>query len=64
MRKNRDAEATLMKDVQGWEVGTLFGTPVYNTVGENEWIGYRPKSYYSHADPFDVMDYAGFCLWI
>ncbi|XP_034256894.1 NADH dehydrogenase [ubiquinone] 1 alpha subcomplex subunit 13 [Thrips palmi] len=64
MRKNRDAEAELMKDVEGWEVGTLFGTPVYNTVGENEWIGYRPNSYYAHADPDRRLDYEGFSLYV
>ena len=27
--RNRDAEAKLMKDVEGWEVGTWYGHPVY-----------------------------------
>ena len=29
LRKNRDAEEVLMKDVEGWETGTWFGHPVY-----------------------------------
>jgi len=64
MRKNRDAEADLMKNVEGWEVGTLFGTPVFNTVGENEWIGVTPESYYVHADPSKVDEYVGHQLWV
>lgn len=64
MRKNRDYERELMKDVEGWEVGTLFGTPIYNTVGPNEWIGYRPDSYYSHTDPDERIEYEEFCHWV
>lgn len=64
MRKNRDAEADLMKNVEGWEVGTLFGTPVYNTLGENEWIGVTPESYYVHADPTKVEEYTGHQIWV
>ena len=29
LRKNRDAEEKLMKDVEGWEVGTFYGHKVY-----------------------------------
>ena len=36
LRKNRAAEAELMKDVPGWEVGTWFGQPVYRTLSDNE----------------------------
>jgi hypothetical protein len=27
--RNRDAEEKLMKDVEGWEVGTWYGHPIY-----------------------------------
>lgn len=36
VRRNRDAEAELMKNVPGWVVGTYFGEPIYKT---------KPKDY-------------------
>ena len=36
LRKNRDKEADLMKDVAGWEVGTYFGTPVFRTLPKDQ----------------------------
>ena len=36
VRKNRDKEADLMKDVAGWEVGTYFGTPVFRTLPKDQ----------------------------
>jgi len=35
LRKNRDYEAEIMKNVPGWEVGTWFGHPVYKTDPED-----------------------------
>ncbi|KAE8747670.1 hypothetical protein FOCC_FOCC005649 [Frankliniella occidentalis] len=64
MRRNRDAEAELMKDVEGWEVGTLYGTPVFSTLGENEWVEYSAQSYYAHADPQDRMEYENSSHWL
>jgi hypothetical protein len=29
LSRNRDAEEKLMKDVEGWEVGTWYGHPIY-----------------------------------
>merc|ERR1712051_303954 len=34
LRRNRDAEEKLMKDVEGWEVGTFYGHKVYKTIGD------------------------------
>merc|ERR1719167_848270 len=31
-RRNRDAEAELIKGVEGWTVGTYYGMPIYQTV--------------------------------
>ena len=31
MRRNRDEENELMKDVQGWVTGTWFGEPLFKT---------------------------------
>ena len=38
IRRNRDEEARLMANVQGWQVGTWFGEPVYKTVKNDEWV--------------------------
>ena len=42
LRKNRDAEEKLMKDVEGWEVGTFYGHKVY-------------KVKFSHSAPSIVL---------
>lgn len=36
MRRNRDEEAKLMKNVPGWKVGTFYGEPVFKTLPKNE----------------------------
>ena len=36
LRCNRDCKCDLMKDVEGWEVGTYFGQPLYKTLGDDE----------------------------
>ena len=36
LRRNRDCERELMSDVEGWEVGTYFGQPLYKTLGDDE----------------------------
>merc|ERR1719323_2347724 len=43
LRRNRDCERDLMKDVEGWEVGTYFGQPLYKTLGDDE-IQHRGQS--------------------
>lgn len=35
VRRNRDEEADLMKNVAGWKVGTWYGEPVFKTLPEN-----------------------------
>uniref|UniRef100_A0AC34G7U1 NADH dehydrogenase [ubiquinone] 1 alpha subcomplex subunit 13 n=1 Tax=Panagrolaimus sp. ES5 TaxID=591445 RepID=A0AC34G7U1_9BILA len=37
LKKNREIENELMKDVPGWKTGTWFGEPVYYTLGEKWW---------------------------
>uniref|UniRef100_A0A0N4ZID4 NADH dehydrogenase [ubiquinone] 1 alpha subcomplex subunit 13 n=1 Tax=Parastrongyloides trichosuri TaxID=131310 RepID=A0A0N4ZID4_PARTI len=37
LRKNRDLENEIMKDVPGWKTGTWYGEPVYFTLGEKWW---------------------------
>ncbi|KAL3098912.1 hypothetical protein niasHT_024667 [Heterodera trifolii] len=37
MKRNRELENEVMKDVPGWKTGTWYGEPVYFTLG-NKWI--------------------------
>ncbi|XP_064619942.1 NADH dehydrogenase [ubiquinone] 1 alpha subcomplex subunit 13-like [Lineus longissimus] len=49
-RKNRDDENELMKDVPGWETGTLYGKPVYHNK-YNRWMEPDFYEYYAHVSP-------------
>ncbi|XP_046677617.1 NADH dehydrogenase [ubiquinone] 1 alpha subcomplex subunit 13 [Homalodisca vitripennis] len=48
LRVNRDREAELMKNVEGWETGTLYGEPIYKTVSEDTLIEPRLREWYIH----------------
>uniref|UniRef100_A0A7I5E5Z7 NADH dehydrogenase [ubiquinone] 1 alpha subcomplex subunit 13 n=1 Tax=Haemonchus contortus TaxID=6289 RepID=A0A7I5E5Z7_HAECO len=37
LRKTRDLEDEVMKDVPGWKTGTWYGEPVYFTLGDKWW---------------------------
>ncbi|VDD85803.1 unnamed protein product [Enterobius vermicularis] len=37
LKKNRDIENEVMKDVPGWKTGTWYGEPVYFTLGDKWW---------------------------
>ena len=37
MRKNREMEEEVMKDVPGWKVGTWYGEPVFYTLEDDHW---------------------------
>ncbi|XP_076465816.1 NADH dehydrogenase [ubiquinone] 1 alpha subcomplex subunit 13-like [Babylonia areolata] len=47
-RANRDEENELMKDVEGWKTGTLWGEPVYNNV-RDRWIWPATEEYFAHC---------------
>lgn len=49
LRKNRDEEAKLMANVEGWKVGTWYGEPLYKTRPEDELIDPTFAEYYIHA---------------
>eukprot|EP00095_Tigriopus_kingsejongensis_P001957 maker-scaffold594_size129171-snap-gene-0.19 protein:Tk01957 transcript:maker-scaffold594_size129171-snap-gene-0.19-mRNA-1 annotation:"nadh dehydrogenase 1 alpha subcomplex 13" len=51
IRRNRDAETELMKDREGWEVGTLFGEKIYLSIPEDSLDHYTMAEYYAHAHP-------------
>jgi len=46
-RANRDEENELMKNVEGWKTGTLWGEPVYHNV-RNRWLWPATEEYYAH----------------
>lgn len=58
LRRNREAEDKLMKNVKGWETGTLYGEPVYKTVDPNKLIEPGLNEYYVHAPPKTLVDRA------
>ncbi|XP_017885651.1 NADH dehydrogenase [ubiquinone] 1 alpha subcomplex subunit 13 [Ceratina calcarata] len=54
MRRLRDLEADVMKDFPFWEVGTLFGVPIYETVSKDKYREPTPMDMYAFADRFTV----------
>ncbi len=58
LRKNRDAENELMKDVPGWVTGTWFGEPLYKTNPNLEkWIQPTYPEVYSHVRKRDLTNH-------
>ncbi len=53
-RRNRDAEEKLMKDVEGWEVGTWYGHPIYKTRGD-KWDGPSRTEFYIHSNQHEAQ---------
>ncbi|XP_037040034.1 NADH dehydrogenase [ubiquinone] 1 alpha subcomplex subunit 13 [Bradysia coprophila] len=49
LRRNRDEEAELMKDVEGWKVGTWFGEPIYKTTPADTFHDPIFKEFYAHT---------------
>ncbi|XP_005092051.2 NADH dehydrogenase [ubiquinone] 1 alpha subcomplex subunit 13 [Aplysia californica] len=58
IRKNRDEENELMKDVKGWETGTLWGEPVYHNV-RDRFKRASLEEIITHMSPKDQDDF----LW-
>jgi len=58
VRKNRDVEENLMKNVKGWKTGTLFGEPVYKTISDDVFIPPSLNEFYVHAPPKTLYDRA------
>jgi len=61
LRKNRDEENELMKDVPGWETGTLYGKPVFHNL-RDRWTRPVREEIFAHMSPkaqhelyYDVM---------
>uniref|UniRef100_A0A0K0D238 NADH dehydrogenase [ubiquinone] 1 alpha subcomplex subunit 13 n=1 Tax=Angiostrongylus cantonensis TaxID=6313 RepID=A0A0K0D238_ANGCA len=51
LKRNRDLEEEVMKDVPGWKTGTWYGEPVYFTLGDKWW---DPIAYevFAHSDKY------------
>lgn len=63
VRKNRDAEEDIMKDVKNWKVGTYYGEPVYKTIPSDTWIDVSSKDFYIHAHQNVYKKYNAFRFW-
>ncbi|XP_023320719.1 NADH dehydrogenase [ubiquinone] 1 alpha subcomplex subunit 13 [Eurytemora carolleeae] len=62
-RKNRDAEAKLMKDVEGWEVGTWYGHPIYKTTGD-KWFDPEVNEFYAHTSNPEKRKFGNHVNWL
>merc|ERR1711872_916712 len=49
LSQNRDEEEKLMANVEGWEVGTYYGEPIYKTVDPKKWIDPILQEYFAHG---------------
>ena len=55
MRRNRDEENELMKDVPGWVTGTWFGEPIYKSNPKYDvWITPSFVEFYPHCRRRDL----------
>lgn len=49
MKRLRDIEDDVMKDFPYWETGTLFGTPIYESLPEDTYIEPLPMELYTYT---------------
>lgn len=54
MRRNREEEAELMKNIERWEVGTYYGEPIYFLDDENQYRDPLFPEHFAHTDPEEV----------
>ncbi|KAH7957196.1 hypothetical protein HPB52_015957 [Rhipicephalus sanguineus] len=60
LKKNREEERELMKDVPGWEVGTYYGERLYKTISPDTHIDPFADEFFAHAEPkraYDIWHY-------
>jgi NADH dehydrogenase (ubiquinone) 1 alpha subcomplex subunit 13 len=56
LRRNREEENKLMKDVPGWKTGMLFGEPIYKTNPNlDKWINPTVMDVYAHSKERDAV---------
>ncbi|XP_045106751.1 NADH dehydrogenase [ubiquinone] 1 alpha subcomplex subunit 13-like [Portunus trituberculatus] len=63
IRRNRDEEAKLMANVEGWEVGTYRGEPIYKTVSKERFLDPVINEYFAHGHTKAYSDNAFFSLF-
>jgi len=63
LRRNRDEEERLMKNVKGWEVGTWYGEPIFKTISDDILINPTFKEFYVHTDYKSFAKRANLKLW-
>lgn len=63
LRKNREEEAKLMENVDGWKVGTWYGEKVFNTFPEDYFVMPRIQEYYIHTKYSDYVTRAHLSFW-
>ncbi|XP_068235243.1 NADH dehydrogenase [ubiquinone] 1 alpha subcomplex subunit 13 [Palaemon carinicauda] len=64
LRKNREEEEKLMAGVEGWEVGTYYGEPIYKTVTQEKFIDPISKEFYAHGDSRAHARGTHFSFWV
>lgn len=47
--RNRDEETALMKNVEGWEVGTYYGEPIFKSQGKEYTVSEYMPEFYAHC---------------
>merc|ERR1719295_1149378 len=55
LRQNRDEENEIMKNVPGWETGTLYGQPVFHNQAKR-FPNVSSFEYYVHSSPKDLYE--------
>lgn len=63
IRRNRDEEKELMKNVEGWKTGTWYGEPLYKTVPQDQWVDPLFHDYYVHSSYKNYKKRAHLGLW-
>lgn len=47
--RNRNEETILMKNVEGWKVGTYYGEPIFKSQGDNYTVPEYMPAFYAHC---------------
>ncbi|CAH2008545.1 unnamed protein product [Acanthoscelides obtectus] len=62
LRKNRDEETELMKNVEGWKTGTWYGEPIFYTKDPDSLTDPMYAEFYVHCSYKDFMTRGGMML--
>merc|ERR1711915_160506 len=64
LRQNRTEEEKLMSGVEGWEVGTYYGEPVYKTVPKEKFLDPCIAEYFAHGPTRSYTRGTFFSFWV